>query len=117
MRFDFTHTGNRELPLIIGQLQILPRHWWQERDLSRRESAPALETIATLVLAEDGRSVTITLNEGENLPSAEDVQLSRATQDLPALAAVKSLHIADARRLRAELNGPASEDLLAALRA
>ena len=117
VRFDFTHTGNRELPLIIGQLQILPRHWWQERDLSRRESAPALETIATLVLAEDGRSVTITLNEGENLPSAEDVQLSRATQDLPALAAVKSLHIADARRLRAELNGPASEDLLAALRA
>ncbi len=117
VRFDFSHTGNRELPLIIGQLQILPRHWWQERDLTQQDSAPALETVATLASAEDGRSVTITLNEGENIPSAEDVQLSHEAQELPALAAVKSLHIEDARRLRAKLNGSASEELLAALRA
>jgi microcin C transport system substrate-binding protein len=117
VRFDFTHSGNRELPLIIGQLQILPRHWWQERDLTQQDSAPTLESVATLASAEEGRSVTITLNEGENTPSAEDVRLSHEAQKLPALAAVKSLHIEDARRLRAELSGSASEELLAALRA
>ncbi|TBU84792.1 extracellular solute-binding protein [Phytopseudomonas dryadis] len=35
VRFDFKHPGNRELPLILGQLQILPKHWWADRDFSR----------------------------------------------------------------------------------
>ncbi|WP_454255206.1 extracellular solute-binding protein [Pseudomonas sp. Marseille-Q8238] len=35
VRFDFKHPGNRELPLILGQLQILPKHWWAERDFSK----------------------------------------------------------------------------------
>lgn len=34
VRFDFKHAGNRELPLILGQLQILPKHWWAERDFT-----------------------------------------------------------------------------------
>ena len=28
VRFDFKHAGNRELPLILGQIAILPKHWW-----------------------------------------------------------------------------------------
>jgi microcin C transport system substrate-binding protein len=28
VRFDFKHKGNRELPLILGQLPVLPRHRW-----------------------------------------------------------------------------------------
>ncbi len=35
VRFDFRHTDNRELPLIIGQLAVLPKHWWQGRDFTR----------------------------------------------------------------------------------
>ncbi|MCF3933620.1 extracellular solute-binding protein [Acuticoccus sp. M5D2P5] len=28
VRFNFAHTGNRELPHIVGQLEIMPKHWW-----------------------------------------------------------------------------------------
>lgn len=35
VRFLFKHAGNRELPLIVGQLPVLPKHWWAERDFSR----------------------------------------------------------------------------------
>ncbi|MHA6493210.1 extracellular solute-binding protein [Pseudomonas borbori] len=34
VRFIFKHAGNRELPLILGQLPVLPKHWWAERDFS-----------------------------------------------------------------------------------
>ena len=30
--FTFDSTGNRELPLIIGQLFVLPKHWWEGTD-------------------------------------------------------------------------------------
>ena len=33
--FKFKHTNNRELPLILGQLPVLPKHWWAERDFSK----------------------------------------------------------------------------------
>lgn len=28
VKFKFTATGNRELPLILGQINILPKHYW-----------------------------------------------------------------------------------------
>ncbi len=34
VRFEFAESNSRELPLILGQLPILPRHYWQERDFS-----------------------------------------------------------------------------------
>ena len=30
--FTFTVAGNRELPLITGQLPVLPKHWWMGKD-------------------------------------------------------------------------------------
>jgi len=30
--FTFDQTGNRELPLILGQLQVFPQHWWEGED-------------------------------------------------------------------------------------
>jgi len=30
--FAFTQKGNRELPLITGQLPVLPKHWWTGTD-------------------------------------------------------------------------------------
>ena len=33
--FKFKHTSNRELPLILGQLLVLPKHWWAGRDFAK----------------------------------------------------------------------------------
>ena len=44
--FSFDGTGNRELPQIVGQLQILPKHWWEGKDAGgnkRDVSATTLE--------------------------------------------------------------------------
>ena len=30
--FTFDAPGNRELPLIVGQLYVLPKHWWEGTD-------------------------------------------------------------------------------------
>lgn len=32
--FTFDQTGNRELPKIVGQLIVLPQHWWSSNDAS-----------------------------------------------------------------------------------
>jgi len=49
VRFTFDAPGNRELPHIMGQLLILPKHWWQgtdadgnPRDISRGTLEPPL---------------------------------------------------------------------------
>ncbi len=34
VRFNFNISGNRELPLITGQLPILPKHYWDKRDFT-----------------------------------------------------------------------------------
>ncbi|MNO26306.1 Oligopeptide-binding protein AppA precursor [compost metagenome] len=33
--FKFKHSNNRELPLILGQLPVLPKHWWESRDFNK----------------------------------------------------------------------------------
>ena len=38
VRFTFDAPGNRELPSILGQLYVLPKHWWQGKDASRTAS-------------------------------------------------------------------------------
>ncbi|MCP4322978.1 MAG: ABC transporter substrate-binding protein [Alteromonadales bacterium] len=35
--FYFKETGNRELPLIISQLPILPEHFWLDKDFSKTD--------------------------------------------------------------------------------
>ncbi len=32
--FHFKSAGNRELPYILGQLPVLPEHWWKGRDFT-----------------------------------------------------------------------------------
>ncbi|WP_375455473.1 extracellular solute-binding protein [uncultured Methylobacterium sp.] len=34
--FTFSETGNRELPQVIGQLRVLPKHWWTGKDAQGR---------------------------------------------------------------------------------
>lgn len=42
VRFDFKHKDNRELPLILGQIQVLPKHWWATRDFGKGGLEPPL---------------------------------------------------------------------------
>jgi len=72
VRFIFKRTDNRELPMILGQLQILPKHWWATRDFSKT-------------------SLEIPLGSGpyrvEKLEAGRTIQYSRAkdwwAKDLP----------------------------------
>ena len=46
IKFTFDAPGNRELPLIVGQLTVLPKHWWEGTDGEGRKrdiSATTLE--------------------------------------------------------------------------
>ena len=49
VKFTFDQTGNRELPQIMGQLTILPKHWWEgtapdgrKRDVTQTTLEPPL---------------------------------------------------------------------------
>ena len=64
--FTFDQTGNRELPLILGQLQVLPQHWWegtgakgQARNIAESTLEPPLGSGPYQLAAFDpGRTVT-----------------------------------------------------------
>jgi microcin C transport system substrate-binding protein len=58
--FRFKTSGNRELPFILGQLQVLPKHWWATRDFSAPLTDPPLGSGPYLVgKFEFGRSLTM----------------------------------------------------------
>ncbi|MCW3477499.1 extracellular solute-binding protein [Limobrevibacterium gyesilva] len=40
--FRFKSAHNRELPLILGQMAVLPKHWWAGRDFDRPLTEPPL---------------------------------------------------------------------------
>ncbi len=46
VKFTFDAPGNRELPTIVGELTVLPKHWWEGTDAQGRKrdiSATTLE--------------------------------------------------------------------------
>jgi microcin C transport system substrate-binding protein len=42
VRFDLKSARNRELPLTLGEMPILPKHWWEGRDFARPLTDPPL---------------------------------------------------------------------------
>jgi len=42
VRFEFGEKNNRELPIIVGQIPILPKHYWASRDFSKTTLKPPL---------------------------------------------------------------------------
>ena len=40
--FRFKTATNRELPLILGQLTVLPKHWWEGREFAKPLTEPPL---------------------------------------------------------------------------
>ncbi|NBD94924.1 MAG: ABC transporter substrate-binding protein [Gammaproteobacteria bacterium] len=59
VKFTFAGPGNSELPLIMGQLTVLPRHYWEGRDFTSGTLEPPPGSgpyrVATV---EAGRSIT-----------------------------------------------------------
>lgn len=43
--FTFDSKGNRELPQIVGQLQVLPKHWWEGTDSAGKKRDIGLTTL------------------------------------------------------------------------
>ncbi len=60
VRFDFKPGENRELPLILGQLTVLPKHYWAGRDFTKTTLEPPLGSGPYRIKNfEAGRSLTI----------------------------------------------------------
>jgi microcin C transport system substrate-binding protein len=73
VEFRFKDGTNRELPLILGQLPVLPKHWWAGRDFSAPLSeAPLGSGSYRVENFELGRNVTYRRVEdywGANIPT------------------------------------------------
>ena len=59
VKFSFRADTNREMPLIIGQLRVLPAHYWEKRDFTATTLEPPLGSGPYRITAlEPGRSIT-----------------------------------------------------------
>jgi microcin C transport system substrate-binding protein len=47
--FTFDQAGNRELPQIVGQLNVLPKHWWEGADKNGNKRDVTATTIEPLM--------------------------------------------------------------------
>lgn len=64
VRFIFKSNENRELPLILGQLAVLPAHYWKDKDFSKSSLDIPLGSGAYRIAEfKPGRSVTYERNE------------------------------------------------------
>lgn len=64
VKFSFGDTSNRELPLILGQLPVLPEHYWKDREFgSGSLDIPVGSGPYKIGPFEAGRSVTYVRNE------------------------------------------------------
>jgi microcin C transport system substrate-binding protein len=43
--FTFDSPGNRELPQIVGQINVMPKHWWEDADASGKKRDVAATTL------------------------------------------------------------------------
>lgn len=72
VRFEFADTQNRELPLIVGQVPILPKHYWENRTFDAVNlDIPVGSGPYSIKSFEAGRSVTFARNKsywGKDLP-------------------------------------------------
>ena len=80
--FRFRNAENRELALILGQMQVLPQHWWASRDFNRPILEPLLGSGAYRIERFDaGRSVVYRRVEDW---WARDIPSMRGTQNFGA---------------------------------
>ena len=59
VKFAFKPGENRELPLILGQLPVLPKHYWETRDFDKTTLEPPLGSgVFKIDSIDPGRSIT-----------------------------------------------------------
>lgn len=130
VRFVFKHAGNRELPLILGQLPVLPAHWWNELDASQAGQSPLLgdeQIQATIEAADDNRSILLSLPQDARLNDRQPLSLDLLRRNLELarhaeaaaqapLAAIERISEEAPHSLRLSLRQAADESLLEALR-
>jgi microcin C transport system substrate-binding protein len=59
VKFNFSGETNNELPLIMSQLSVLPKHYWEDKDFSQVTSEPPLGSGPYKVKEFDmGRAIT-----------------------------------------------------------
>ena len=59
VKFTFGESDNRELPLIVGQMSILPKHYWEGKDFEATTLDPPLGSGPYKITEVDaGRSIT-----------------------------------------------------------
>ena len=72
VKFSFKEGNNPELPLVVADLTILPKHYYEEHDFEKTSLEPPLGSGAYKIKnIEAGRSITYELVEdywGKNLP-------------------------------------------------
>ncbi len=65
VRFRFDRPGNRELPHILGDMPVLPKHWWAGRDFFESSLEPPLGSGPYRISDfESGRFIEMTRVEG-----------------------------------------------------
>lgn len=72
VRFDFEGEHHRDLPLLVGQMPVLPKHYWEKRDFAAGTLEPPVISNAYQVAAvKPGRQIVLKRNQnywGRNLP-------------------------------------------------
>ena len=72
VKFTFAEGENRELPLIVGQLPVIPKHYWEGRDFEKTTlDVPLGSGPYRIEKIDPGRSITYDLVEnywGRDLP-------------------------------------------------
>lgn len=73
VKFSFSEGNNSELPLIIGQLSVMPKHFWEDRDFEKTTIDPLLGSGPyKFGKIDPGRSISYELVEdywGRDLPA------------------------------------------------
>lgn len=100
VRFDFKETTNRELPLILGQLPVLPAHYWKDREFGENGLTPPVGSGPYRISDfEAGRSITyerVPDYWAKDLPTRkgrynfEKIRFDYYTDDTVALEAFKA---------------------------
>ena len=64
VKFTFKDTNNKELPLIIGELPVFPKHYWQDKEFDKSSlDIPLGSGPYKIDSVEAGRNITYVRNE------------------------------------------------------